>query len=539
MFRPGWLEALKREAEQRPAEALVPASFVEFCRETIGVEMTIGQRVIARVAYDGVNPCDLPSASERKLALKIFGDVDEIDSRAKHVVVAVCGRGAGKSYILAALRALHLAMTVSFPRLAPGEIAAAIIVAPDLRLARKTLSFVSGAVESSMLRSMVRAQSVDRIELERPDGVRVAVECLPASAKGSALRGRTTACAVLDEAAFFRDAETGAVNDLEVYRALQPRVVAGGQTVIISTPWTRLGLLHELFEANFGHPDTALAAHAPTLLLQDTEETRELVAREEKRDPVNARREFHAEFMDVDASTFFDPRAIRACIDETIELPIEWASVRPEEHVVSVGADFAFRRDSSALVAVLRDPDDVYRVAAIEERTPDTRPLKPSEIVQGFGVLAKSYGADVVVADEHYREAVYEHLQDAGIAMIPAPIGANGKADTYVLARALMLEGRVRIPNHERLLRQLREVTSRPLAGGGVSIDSPRWKTGGHGDLVSAFVLALWWAERNHKPDRTVVLSPEQRLAAKEDERLDRILEVNREREMEEDEQWQ
>jgi hypothetical protein len=49
----------------------------------------------------------------------------------------------------------------------------------------------------------------------------------------------------------------------------------------------------------------------------------------------------------------------------------------------------------------------------------------------------------------------------------------------------------VRLPRHDRLLRQLREVTVRPLTGGGMSVSSPR-SPGGHGDLVSALVLALW-----------------------------------------------
>jgi hypothetical protein len=41
-------------------------------------------------------------------------------------------------------------------------------------------------------------------------------------------------------------------------------------------------------------------------------------------------------------------------------------------------------------------------------------------------------------------------------------------------------------------MRQLREVHGRPSSGGGMSIQHPRWATGGHGDLADAFVLALW-----------------------------------------------
>jgi hypothetical protein len=76
--------------------------------------------------------------------------------------------------------------------------------------------------------------------------------------------------------------------------------------------------------------------------------------------------------------------------------------------------------------------------------------------------------------------------------LVDAPTGAEGKAQSYQRMRALLHEGRVRLPDHPRLLRQLREVISRPTSGGGISLTSPRWRKGGHGDLVSALVLALY-----------------------------------------------
>jgi hypothetical protein len=63
----------------------------------------------------------------------------------------------------------------------------------------------------------------------------------------------------------------------------------------------------------------------------------------------------------------------------------------------------------------------------------------------------------------------------------------------------LLREGRVVIHVRQlpdgmgaRLLQQLREVQGKPTSGGGMSIVHPRWSQGGHGDIVSALVLALW-----------------------------------------------
>jgi hypothetical protein len=49
-------------------------------------------------------------------------------------------------------------------------------------------------------------------------------------------------------------------------------------------------------------------------------------------------------------------------------------------------------------------------------------------------------------------------------------------------------------------LNQLRDITVRPTAAGGISIQAPRVKGGGHGDIVSALVLALWQSQRNYVP---------------------------------------
>ncbi len=56
-----------------------------------------------------------------------------------------------------------------------------------------------------------------------------------------------------------------------------------------------------------------------------------------------------------------------------------------------------------------------------------------------------------------------------------------------------MSEGNVLLLDDPALIRQLREVQGRAVAGGGLSITSPRRK-GGHGDLASAYVGAVWYA---------------------------------------------
>ncbi len=157
--------------------------------------------------------------------------------------------------------------------------------------------------------------------------------------------------------------------------------------------------------------------------------------------------------------------------------------------IVTAGCDLGFRSDSSALVIVHTRVQVRWTAEVLELRPQKGTPLKPSEVCKRFADRMKEHGASHVLGDAHYRETLDEYLNAAGLVYVPAP---NRPADAYVRARTLFRQGVVRLPDHQRLLQQIREVTGRPLAGGGLSIVQQRWRDGGHGDLLSALVLALY-----------------------------------------------
>ena len=479
------IEAAKARA--KVAEWLPSASFLEFVKKDLGVTLSPGQRVLCGVAFDGLEPADL-DGTDRDLARQIFGDVDTIPPKARNVLAAMCGARAGKSYVLCALRLLHLGLTVDLSSLAPGEEASGPIVAPDMRLARQTMRYISGAMNGCPgILAMCQKDGVDAISIKRPDGVIVTFECLPATRGGSAVRGRTFVGAVLEEACFFRDADS-VVNDDEIHKAVAPRIVPSGQLIIASTPWAESGLLYDLCDRNHGNPSDAIAAHAPTLLLRNDEHTRQLVENERERDADNAAREFDAVPMAAGTSDFFDHHALKQC--ETEALPLVLPPQSRQKANGAFGLDTGFRKDPSAGVVVRRN-GDMYEVAeCVEIRPPKGGRLVPSVTLEQLFERAKHHHCGVAVADGHYIETVREHA--SGIELQEAPSGIAGKADAYTVARRLINEGKVRIPaGNKRLLAQLRQVVQKPTAGGQLVIKSPR-RGGAHGDLASAFVLALW-----------------------------------------------
>lgn len=472
--------------------------FTDFCAQ-IGVELEPGQRVACRVAFDGVDPCDL-EPEEREIARDLFGDIDSVAEVTRRIVVAVCGARGGKTYVFGALRLLHLALTVPIGMLAPGEVASAPLIAPDMDLATQALRYVQGAVLSvPALASMVigKPDAAESIDIAR-DGRIVEIVVRSASGRGRTGRGRSLVGAVMEESGFFKDKDY-AVNDEEIFQAITPRLLPGAQLVISSTPWAQVGLLYDLFTKNHPNPKcagvnetprcegTALAFHATTLRLRDTPFIREMVKAEREINPENTAREYDAQFMSADASTFFDPLTLAKCIDDSIEIPF---LPEPGDEVAS-GADLGFVKNSSALVVTHRRERNISVADIVEKKPQEGAALKPSEVVKEFAdVIVKHHGS-YLMADGHYKETAVEHLGSAGLGFLEAP---SSPADAFIAVRAAMREDRVRLPNHPRLVRQLRETMSKRSSGGNLTIVLPRWKTGEHGDIAAAFVLAVYQA---------------------------------------------
>lgn len=472
---------LRTPPNSRRTDADVPRGFVEFCRWG-GVELTPGQAELCRVSYDGARPVD------GELAARIFGTLPDLPMVPRPIAVSVCGARGGKSYVLVALRLVHGMLVRDLSPLRPGQLAGALVIAPRddhrMEVYRYARGFVLNKPE---LASMLDAPpKVDEFTLRRSDGKRVVFKTGVATSGGTAARGAWWTDVALDECAFFRDGSYK-INDEEIFKAATARVLPGGQVILTSTPWAEAGLLYDFWKKK---PESAIVAHAPTLVLNP--EAREVVEREEARDPDNAKREFGAVFMTSGTTVFFEA----ACIDAALtDEPFE---MQPGDQI-SAGGDFGFRSDSSALILVAKRGDELHVFDGREERPEDGAPLKPSKTVASF---AECIGGrcSYLMADQHYREAIAEHLETHDLTFAPAPLTP---ADTYVRARMLLRECRVVIhplPFRDRMVQQMREVQGRPTSGGGMSIVHPKWSKGGHGDLCAALVLAVWQASGDEVP---------------------------------------
>ena len=128
----------------------------------------------------------------------------------------VCGRRAGKSFILCAV---FLAAFYDYRQfLAPGEVGTILIIATDRRQARNIFRFIRGLLtDVPMLRRMIRRETSEAFELEND----VVIEVGTASFRS--VRGYTIVAALCDEIARW-PTDDAAEPDYEILNALRPGI---------------------------------------------------------------------------------------------------------------------------------------------------------------------------------------------------------------------------------------------------------------------------------------------------------------------------
>lgn len=348
------------------------------------------------------------------------------------------------------------------------------------------------------------------------------------AARIGTVSGPIVICLIGDEVSKWRDEATGSNPATEVLRSVRPAMVtqANAHEFLISSPWSTVDAHHDAFiEGDTAHQ---MVAHAPTWLANPTVTEEETHALEP--DELTWLREYAAVPMGSTEHHFFDHRLIDAAVDRSLELPIRAAP----GIAATAGGDLGLVSDSAALVIVHRaggawdDDKAIYTVADIVENRPTPEaPLRPGVVVAGFAERLKWHAIDYLMADGHYRHSMQEHLNEAGLFYTSAPTESHLE-EPYVRTRVLLAGRRLIIPDHPRLIRQLKEVTVLPSNTGKVRFHSPRKAGGGHGDIVSALVLALWQRSGKAQPHPGPAPgSPEWQVAIMAEKRKQAIREAN------------
>lgn len=394
--------------------------------------------------------------------------------------VVRAGRRAGKSSTVAGRIAVREVLS-DMHQVPPGDTGYFAILSADKDQAQERLETCHEALKAL---GIAHRKTANEITLtDRNVGVKAF------AATEQAVVSFTCIGYLCDEVARWRDRDTGQNPARKIITSLRATMLTMKSALgwYVSAPWSTLDEHHAMVEA--GSNENQRVFIAPTWIANPTvteEETHRL-----EPDFLSWQREYAAIPMSSDETKFFSAEFVDAAARSL-------GFDEPYERITS-GGDFAFRRNSSAMVALAKMGDN-FSVLCGEERIPGARPLVPSKTISDLAGIAIAHGADSLCCDLHYVETVRETIEKIDLPLVEYPTTNEGNASAYIRVRVLLTEGRLDLANAPpKLIEQLKETTSRPTITG-MTI-SNKVREGAHGDLVSALVAAVW-ASDQEPPER-------------------------------------
>jgi hypothetical protein len=262
---------------------------------------------------------------------------------------------------------------------------------------------------------------------------------------------------------FWKD-EQSALPDLETYRAVLPSLAtSNGLLCAISTPYRRQGLLHTKWRDHYGQDDDdVLVTQGGSLTFNPTLNKR-VIDSHSQADPEAALAEWHGEFRN-DLSSLFDDELIDMAID--VSRPPELAPVAGVKYRAFVDPSGG-RHDAACMAIAHKDRDMVV----VDVLRGVSAPHDPEIVAQDFAKLAKAYGCHEITGDRFSGAWVEQAFVKAGVRYTVADLT---KSEIYLENVAYFATGKVRLPNNDTLIRELRLLERRVGRSGKDACDHPR-----------------------------------------------------------------
>jgi hypothetical protein len=394
----------------------------------------------------------------------------------------VCGRRAGKSFILAVV-AIFLAIFKDWSEyLSVGERGCIKILACDRRQARTIHRYCRALLTKvDAIAGLVERSSEEDIDLS--NGITIEIQ----TASFRTVRGFTVIGFLCDEIAFWRSDESSNP-DTEILAALRPAMstVPGSMLLCASSPYRKAGALWDAYRKHYGKPGPVLVWQADTRVMNPTVASK-VIDEAYERDPASAAAEYGAQFRS-DVDTFLSRELVDIAIDPGILVRPPLSHIRYHAF-----ADPSGGSGDSFTAAISHVDDNVAILDALYERRP---PFNPSAVVAEIADLCRQYGVGSITGDRYSANFVVEAFAKEGIAYQHSQ---RDRSQLYSDSLPLFTTGRVRLLDHPRLAAQLTSLERRVSPAGRDRIDHGPGPHR-HDDLANAVAGALINAARPHQP---------------------------------------
>ena len=383
----------------------------------------------------------------------------------------VCGRRAGKSFVLALIAVFLACFRDWRPHLGPGERATIMVIATDRKQARVIFRYIKGLFSIPMLASLIDREAAEAIDLTNA----VSIEIHVASYRTT--RGYTLAAVLCDEIAFWRS-DDSAEPDYAILDALRPGLgtLPGAMLLCASSPYAQSGALFDAYRRYYAQD------HAPVLVWRAATRTmnptfpQATIDAAMERDPSSAASEYMAEFR-TDVEAFVSREAVEACISRGIFERAPIAGVKYFGFCDPSGGS-----SDPMTLAISHLENDVAIVDAVRERRP---PFSPEAVVSEFADVLRCYRIETVRGDRYAGEWPREAFRKHGIEYRAA---AEPKSEIYLSTLPAINSRRVDLLDHPRIVSQFCSLERRTSRAGRDTIDH---RPGAHDDVSNAVADAL------------------------------------------------
>ncbi len=387
----------------------------------------------------------------------------------------ICGRRAGKSFILA-LIAVFLACFHNWkPFLVPGEVGRIVIIAADRKQARTIFGYCLGFLENiPMLSGMIVRQTQDTIDLA--NGISIEIQ----AASFRTIRGYSLVACLADEAAFWSTDETGANPDTEIIRSVKPALasIRGSMLLVASSPYAETGTLWNAHRKHHGKDDSSvLVWQAPTRTMNPSI-PQSVVDEAMESDPASAMAEYMGRFRG-DITNFIPREVVERAVDVgvTTRQPIPGVTYQCFfDSASGVGTDkFAatWGHCENGLIII----DHVYQRRA------------PFDFSQVFGELAcicRNFRVTEVYSDRYSIGALISECQRNGLTHKPSDLD---KSRLYLHSLPQLTSGRVRLPDVPEIITEFCSLERRTGSEGRDKVDA---RGGKPEDIANAVAGCVW-----------------------------------------------
>jgi hypothetical protein len=386
------------------------------------------------------------------------------------------GRRGGKSRFLSALAVWVAALAANWRNLmAPGEPAVVMLVACDKKQAAVLRRYADGLLQAPLLAPEVVRRTEERIELRSGAVLEITTN------DHRLIRGRSAIAVLGDEVSFWRADGESSSSDEEVIAAAAPSLMTapdGGYLVLSSTTYRKRGLMFDRYKEFYGKDDAdELVWLAPSAKMNASLPTEE-IERALAADPVKNAAEFMSVWRD-DISGYIPPDALEAATDTgVIQRPPSFDySTRYFAFADAAGGARA-GGDSFALAICRGAKDGVVYLDRLLEREP---PFHPATTVAEFVEVLRSYRITHVTGDHFSGGWAASEFLRHNIQYWASP---RNKSELYLRVLPLLLSGRLRLLDNEKLRKQFITLERTLHAGGRETVQEPL-RSGSHDDLCN------------------------------------------------------